>query len=298
MAVVSYHASWPSSSDPFYRYNTSENDARVYYYPPDPDGYRYTPYGYTDGVYRGSSYTAWGSWIQARKNLRSPLTITLDGSFDEGTRTGNLNISIYAEDQITLNGLKVRIALTEDSLYFNGPNHTLWHNCTMRDMIPSATGITLNITQGQTVDFSQGFSVPEPLVIDRCRLVVWVQADQSNYEVLQAARTKVGDLMTSIDDGLADLPSNFQLNQNYPNPFNASTTIGYSLINECRTSLAVYDLAGRKVADLFNGRQAAGNYRITWNGADNNGRVVSSGVYFYRLIADGQSSTMRMMLLK
>jgi len=296
--VVTYHAWWPSSNDPFYRYNITENTARVNYYPPHSDGYRYTPYGYVDGVLRGYSYSSWGNWIQSRRSIESPLEISLSGSFDEGARAGVLNISIYAENEITLNGLKVRIALTEDSLYYSAQNGTLWHNCTMRDMIPTATGITLDIAQGETVELTQEFSAPAPLDLTRCMLVVWVQADQSNYEVLQAARVEVGDLMTSIDDDLADLPSDFQLGQNYPNPFNANTTISYALTNAGRISLAVYDLAGRKVADLFNGNQSAGNYQIDWDGIDNSGQVVSSGIYFYRLIADGQSTTRRMMLLK
>jgi len=224
--------------------------------------------------------------------------ITLNGSFDEGARTGELDVSIYAEGAVTLNDLRVRIALTEDSLYFNAPNHTLWHNCTMRDMIPSATGITLNINQGETVELSEEFSVPSPLVIDRCKLIVWVQADQSNLEVLQAAQVEIGDLMTSIDDDLADLPANFQLDQNYPNPFNANTTIGYTIQNGGEASLAIYDLAGRKVADFLNGNQSAGNYQVIWDGTDNYGQVVSSGVYFYRLQAEGKSETRRMMLLK
>ena len=298
-AVVTYHAWWPGSNDPYYQYNITENTARIQYYPPHPDGYRYTPYGFVDGVYRGYNYNQWLAWLMARYDEPSPMDLTINGSYDEDARTGSLHITVHAADPITWQGMKVRIALTEDNIYWVAPNGTRYHNYTMRDMIPSATGLVLNISQGQTVEFDQNFTVPSQFNIDESRIVVWVQADNSNYEVLQAAKEAVLALSpVGIDDDVASLPTEFNLAQNYPNPFNATTKIDYNLTSESQVQLEVYDLVGRKVADLATGVQPAGHHQIIWDGLDSQGNVVASGVYFYRLTAGEQSLTKRMMLLK
>jgi hypothetical protein len=296
--VVAYHAWWPSSNDPFYRANISENTARINYYPPDPDGYRYTPYGFADGVTRGYSYAQWIYWIMARYEVDSPLEITLEGTYDAENRDGNLHISITATDEINLNGLRVRIALTEDSLYFQAPNGTPWHNYVMRDMIPNPTGAALNISRGEIVEMNQEFSISEDFDSHFCKLIVWVQADQSDYEVLQAARIDIEALSPLGIEDQVQLPDDFGLGQNYPNPFNASTSIAYRLDKPSQVDLAVYDLAGRKVATLVSSNQQAGAHQVIWHGLDDRGESVSSGVYFYKLTADGRSVSNRMTLLK
>lgn len=87
--------------------------------------------------------------------------------------------------------------------------------------------------------------------------------------------------------------SNYTLNQNYPNPFNPSTTISFSLLKQAKVSLKVYDAMGREVANLLNETRPAGNHSVRFNGAK-----LSSGVYFYKLCADGLVLTKKMLLLK
>jgi len=233
-----------------------------------------------------------------RYGVDSPLEIQLSGEFEEGDREGSLDITIIAHDQISQSGLRVRIALTEDSLYYNAPNTTLWHNNTMRDMIPDTLGISIDISEGETVELSQYFECPEPLVIEQCKLIVWVQADNSAKEILQTARIRVDDLgSVSINDAV-ELPSSFCLAQNYPNPFNAKTTISYSLGKESQVEIDIYDLGGRQIAAVVNSIQPAGDHQVIWNGTDSNGNTVSSGVYFYRILTNGESLAKRMVLLK
>ena len=297
-APIVYHL---GDTDPFYNYNPTENENRVFWYPPHPDGYYYTPYAWIDGIIRGGYYyNSWWSMVASRHSDSSPLEITLYGNFDEPTLTGNLEITITAVEPIYWDGLKLRIALTEDSVYYRAPNGTNWHNYTMRDMISTpdtANGTPISITQGETVVLNQEFSCPLPLRLDYCKLVVWVQADNSGKEILQTARIRVNDLYTSIDD-IAELPLEFNLDQNYPNPFNARTTIDYNLKSETQVKLDIFDLSGRQVAALENGIQSAGNHQIVWDGTDSNGNSVSSGVYFYRLSTGDRSLTKRMTLLK
>lgn len=86
------------------------------------------------------------------------------------------------------------------------------------------------------------------------------------------------------DDGQA-LPSDYELGQNYPNPFNPTTQIRFVVPSESNVSLRIYDVLGRHVATLVDGRVAAGAHTVGWDGARTEGGRVSSGVYFYHLEA-------------
>lgn len=88
-------------------------------------------------------------------------------------------------------------------------------------------------------------------------------------------------------------PNNFQLHQNYPNPFNPVTTIKYDLPQAAQVELAVYNIAGQKVATLVNEKQSAGEYSINWNATD-----FPSGTYIYQLKAGKFIQSKKMILLK
>jgi len=91
---------------------------------------------------------------------------------------------------------------------------------------------------------------------------------------------------------------NTELAQNVPNPFNPTTTIKYSIAKDERVSLTVYDVAGRRVRTLVDQQQKADVYRIIWDGSNDAGENVASGMYFYKLVAGKYNKTFKMMLLK
>jgi hypothetical protein len=93
-------------------------------------------------------------------------------------------------------------------------------------------------------------------------------------------------------------PTVFGLGQNRPNPFNPSTEIGFSLPQAGHVRLSVHGLDGRMVAILWDGPKGAGKHTVQWNGLDARGRSVGSGVYYYRLEADGFNASKRMVLLR
>jgi choice-of-anchor B domain-containing protein len=107
----------------------------------------------------------------------------------------------------------------------------------------------------------------------------------------------LGDAPTDVRDD-APLPGQIALSQNYPNPFNPSTTIEYILDASTPVSLVVYDLLGRPVATLQQGVEQAGSHQIRWNGTDDHGRRLGSGVYIYRLAAGGRSIAKSLLLLQ
>ncbi|HUU27482.1 MAG TPA: FlgD immunoglobulin-like domain containing protein [archaeon] len=99
----------------------------------------------------------------------------------------------------------------------------------------------------------------------------------------------------------AALPKAFALAQNHPNPFNPSTTINYQIpddVNMVSFTLNIFDLRGKLVKTLAKGVSGPGYYSAFWDGTDQNGRQVSSGIYFYRFASDKYTQTRKMILLK
>ena len=94
------------------------------------------------------------------------------------------------------------------------------------------------------------------------------------------------------------LPTEFILLQNCPNPFNPSTIIQYSIARKCQVALSIYNVIGQKVRTLIDETKSAGSYRIEWNGNDDSGKPVSTGVYLYRFQAGDVVQTRKMLLLK
>lgn len=94
------------------------------------------------------------------------------------------------------------------------------------------------------------------------------------------------------------VPSRFALRQNFPNPFNPETTISYDLADGGLVELSIYNITGQRVRQLVSDVQDPGRYRVVWDGSDEIGRGVASGVYFYRLNTSSHNDVKKLMLLK
>ena len=116
-----------------------------------------------------------------------------------------------------------------------------------------------------------------------------------NHEIMQAAQVNL--IPTSVNDPV--VPTEISLHQNYPNPFNPSTTISFSLNTENieDTELIIYNLKGQKVK-TFDVTLSGDEGFIVWNGTDDSGKSVSSGVYFYKFKSENYTSTKKMILMK
>ncbi len=93
--------------------------------------------------------------------------------------------------------------------------------------------------------------------------------------------------LVSVNDHFSQIPDQFALYQNYPNPFNPSTVIKFSLPISSNVRLQVYNLLGEVVKDIVSSNLPAGNHSFVWNAENNFNAKVSSGIYFYKLTADG-----------
>ncbi|MDZ4722930.1 MAG: FlgD immunoglobulin-like domain containing protein [candidate division Zixibacteria bacterium] len=105
-------------------------------------------------------------------------------------------------------------------------------------------------------------------------------------------------LPTGADDDRDNLPVSFELMQNFPNPFNPATTIAFTIPASGEVHLNVYNLIGQNVRELVGSALAAGSHYIEWDGTDNNGQRVASGIYLYTLTVGDISQSKKMLLLK
>lgn len=108
--------------------------------------------------------------------------------------------------------------------------------------------------------------------------------------------------VTAVDDKTAikwgNIIKTFALLQNYPNPFNPTTTIEYTTPRANVVTVRIYDVTGRIVQILENGLQQEGNHRVLWDGRNNAGQLVASGMYIYEIRFEGSVLARKMMLMK
>jgi subtilisin family serine protease len=106
--------------------------------------------------------------------------------------------------------------------------------------------------------------------------------DQANFQ----RTANFGDIVVGISENASpDIPRQFRLRQNYPNPFNPSTTIVFDIPTSAQIHLEIYDVGGRRIRTLLNSVKAAGVHRIKWDGKNEAGLPVASGIYVYHLRA-------------
>ncbi len=136
-----------------------------------------------------------------------------------------------------------------------------------------------------TADEFQGQPLASPQVVMQ-RVLDWLQG-----------YTDVSD----FDEGYASIPKSIELHQNYPNPFNPDTRIRFTVNghhSSLHTTLSIYNIRGQLVRTLLDEDKTGGDYAVLWDGRDEKGREVSSGIYFYRLSAGSSSQVKKMVLLK
>jgi hypothetical protein len=97
---------------------------------------------------------------------------------------------------------------------------------------------------------------------------------------------------------LGEILTQFKVYQNYPNPFNPSTTIRYYLPDAGDVAVKIFNINGELVKTVKNTYQTKGSHFVTWNGLNNNGSLVASGLYIYRILFNEQMISKKMLLIK
>ncbi|MBN1996657.1 T9SS type A sorting domain-containing protein [candidate division KSB1 bacterium] len=123
----------------------------------------------------------------------------------------------------------------------------------------------------------------------------------TGYAASKSFVLNTGTFVTLVNDSTFDhaiLPEKFMLAQNYPNPFNPGTKITYSLPVVSDVKIRIYNVLGQVVRIIERGNLPAGVHQVEWDGRDDLGRPLMSGIYYYRISADGFSDVKKMLMVK
>lgn len=126
----------------------------------------------------------------------------------------------------------------------------------------------------------------------------WKHAGGEGENGSVTAKFKGNQLAVFYNPDYEYVPKEFMLSQNYPNPFNPSTTIRYEIPKSSKVVIKVYNMLGQEVRTLVNGNKDRGRYEIVWDGRNQFGNQISSGVYLYRLEAGKVVKTKKMLFIK
>ena len=222
-----------------------------------------------------------GNWENRWKISISPNTHTIrwtvkteDGIRDLDSKTA-LAAGAFYNVTATYDGAEVRIyvnGILDNQGPFSGKLLTTDIDLTIGRVLPSNTCCNF-----------QG-------VLDDIRIYSYALSDEEIRNIYEEN--------TAVENEPAVISRDFRLWQNYPNPFNLSTVIRYQLARVQTVSLVIYNTAGQQIRSLVQAEQPAGLHRVAWDGLNDAGDTVSSGVYLYRLNAGAQIVTHKLLLLK
>lgn len=298
--VLAYHGG--STSDPYQSFN-GNNIISLF-------GMNAYPTGTLDRLYNPNGYCGYSSFVETAimRYLNSPVAqVKLEiMSYNYTPATHLLNVTVKATAQQNLTGSYfINYVITEDNLVYSQSGNTYCtggtsyvHHWVVRNMVNNALGDSLNTggSWNNGVAFTKSFSTTlNSTWIDansQLKMFVYKYASPLyNAEVQQSIERPITGSTGIIDP--AKTPLKYELFQNYPNPFNPVTSIKFTIPKDGQASLKIYDITGKLVATYLDEYVKKGTYN-----AEVNGTELSSGVYFYKLVAEGFTDTKKMMLVK
>ncbi len=169
----------------------------------------------------------------------------------------------------------------------------------------------INGTNIETIDLYFGtYDPPTTLVLDNVPAVETYDPGNLDYETIYywkvicrnisgEASGDIWNFTTIPEVSVTELmPEITELQCNHPNPFNPETTISYSMNENSRVLIEIYNIKGQKIKTLINGFREVGYHSVIWNGKDDSGKLVTSGLYFYRMKTSNYDMMRKMILLK
>ena len=199
---------------------------------------------------------------------------------------GDPSLKIYLEEP---DDLDLNVNRNDNNFIINA--NSIKQPVPHADVIISSNGVV--IEQGAT-DENGDYPVVTSLDPDSgyCTTAI-----KDGYTI--AHDTYIASMTLDVDDDIEPtLPSTLNLKQNYPNPFNPSTNVSYTLPYRTDVQFAIYNILGQVVEEKQYRDQVPGEYTITWNGTDDSGNDLPSGIYFYRLRAGNEVRSKKMLLIR
>ncbi len=288
VACIRIHVWWPGV-DGIYNANIPQSAFLA-----NGLGADYAPHMWVDAVVDGGSNGAgFSSLFEARKAYHSPLTVA--ETWNNGTR--ELSVTVTVDEPLPpATDLRLRVAVTEDDVYYLGSNGQAYHDQAFRRLYPSTEGLPVPPAPG-----TYRFVVPCPLESSwnyaKLRATAYVQ-DNDSWAVHNTTTSFLSQRANTVSADNITVPARLTTEPVRPNPFNPSTSISFSLPAAQRVRVTVHDLEGKLVATLLDEQRAAGPHSAVWDGHDAAGRAAASGTYVFRIEADGVTATRRAMLVK
>ena len=223
-----------------------------------------------------SSYEIIGIHPQNSNTIYYSNRNTLKVSYDWGETLLNLDTYSNWTTPVPAIGNLVFDKNNPDNMFYCTPNHGIHYS----------------------TDAGENWLVLEGNYDNRTLDFIPVLEENKVYVATHGDGVWIGEnISVSIDNAI--LPEIMQLSlQNYPNPFNPTTTISFSILEESKVELTIFNIKGQKIRSLLNDQIEAGEHSIVWNREDFTGKKVSSGIYFYKLKTTNASHTKKMLLLK
>lgn len=150
-------------------------------------------------------------------------------------------------------------------------------------------------------DHDAGYQGMDPRVTSSGIDMAWRECyfiNQNDADTTSIVYGHVDLSVVGVENTETQIVEKFQLLQNYPNPFNPSTSITYMIPEVSDIKLVIYNVLGMEIKTLYSGIQSAGQHTIVWNGLNNFGNEISTGIYFAKLQSHNYSETIKMILLK
>ncbi len=210
-------------------------------------------------------------------------------------------IEVLADLEVPVAGAQIKIAYDPEQLSFEPPRLSDWSDRFIAEYKDDKQGELIVLLYNMSND---PISPGEGSILS---LPVTVSPDAVNKIKVEIDEVVLADenaVQIPVDHGKTSVPKAFELTQNYPNPFNPTTTIKYTLPSvgdgkgTLPTTLKIYNVLGEVVRTLVNGPKSPGVYYEVWDGSNDQGNQVASGIYFYRLTAGEFNETKKMVLLK
>ena len=276
--------------------------------------------GYTTAKIFQAGKTTIDAWANALPDKYLKLPVAPTHKLLDSTATLQVElITDYAYHNypdrflMQVNGLSTRYPVADSSIVQNAePGSMLYLLKLISEHSPNI-GLQMLAAASDTINYRLNHGIPAPpdsillKAVNRglsyCpQFLEYWQVDGEDTAlglrpVIQYATESMKSLTSIKRQTDVDIPASIFLFQNYPNPFNPETVISFQLPVFSKATLKIYDVLGQEVRTLVNENKPAGAYSVIWNGNDNSGRQVSSGVYFYSLELDNNFSLTRKLLL-
>jgi hypothetical protein len=239
-----------------------------------------------------------GKVVPTMAGLNSDARFYLDAGMDLPRIGEELSVAVSLENFVEVRGYGLTVEFDSELLEFVEPR--------VVDNILGETGLAapqvFTQTDGKIAIAALGITASEGdlglNLIFRTKQEIEDSYIELTNGALQDGTYGLNQITNPVSVRIQTRPEAYALNDNYPNPFNPETTIKYQLPDAGQVRLEVYNMLGQVVKTLVDNQfQNAGRYTLQWDATNNNGQPLSSGVYFYRILAGGEFQSYKKMLL-